>query len=108
MDPKLTTDNRTFELKRLRDFYEKERDTLYDQVANLQGQKERLDWAIKVINAQMLQIEKEEALKFSQYKQQQQALQVAKEQGNVGVHPSERKTKLSERKAQVKSEENKE
>lgn len=105
MDPKLTTENRTFELKRLRDFYEKERDSLYDQVANLQGQKERMDWAIKVINAQMLQIEKEEALKFAQYRQQEEALQAARERGNVGAHPSERKAKLAERKAK---EENKE
>lgn len=99
-------EKRTAELKRLQDFYEKERDKLYDQVANLQGQKERLDWAIRVINAQIEQIIKEEEMKAAMSKRQEEALQVAHEQGNVGSHPSERKTNLAERKkAQKKKKE---
>jgi hypothetical protein len=105
MDPKVTIENKTFELKRLKEFYEKEKEALGNQIINLQGQKERLDWAIRVINAQMVQIEKEEGQKFAQYIQQQQALEIAKEQGNIGVHPSERKAKLNERKIQAKIEE---
>jgi hypothetical protein len=95
---------RTKELKRLQEFYEQERDKLYDQVANLQGQRDRLDWAIKVINAQLLQIEKEEQQKASLIAQQQQAMMAAREQGNIGAHPSERKVKVQERKAQAKKE----
>jgi hypothetical protein len=96
-------EKRTFELKRLQEFYEKERDKLYDQVANLQGQKERLDWAIRVINAQIAQIEKEEQQKAVLAMQQQQALEAARQQGNVASHPSERKGNLAERKARTKN-----
>jgi hypothetical protein len=96
---------RTKEIKRLQEFYEQERDKLYDQVANLQGQKDRLDWAIKVINAQLLQIEKEEQQKANLIAQQQQAMMAAREQGNIGTHPSERKAKIQERKIQAKKEE---
>lgn len=94
--------DRTQELRRLQDFYEKERDKLYDQVANLQGQKERLDWAIRVVNTQIHQIEKQEQERILAEKRQREAFEIAKEKGNVGSHPSERKQKLNERRKQAK------
>lgn len=94
-------DQRTIELKKLLDFYEQERDKLYDQVANLQGQKERLDWAIRVINARVEHITKEEQQRAALIKQQNEAMESAREQGNVGVHPSERKGKLAERRKEA-------
>ena len=95
---------RTDDLKRLQDFFEQERDKLYDQVANLQGQKERLDWAIKNINGLILQIEKQEEATAQQLQKQAEAMAVAREKGNVGAHPSERKETIAERKKKDKEE----
>ena len=90
-------EQKTASLKKLQEVYEAERDKLYDQVANLNGQKERLDWAIRVINAFVTQIKKEEEQKIIYAKQQEEAMKIAKEAKNVGAHPSERKSTLVER-----------
>ena len=95
-------EQRTAELLRLHGFFEQERDKLYDQVANLQGQKERLDWSIKVITGQVEQIRKEEAQRAAYAKAQDEAMQAARLAGNVGTHPDVRKEKVLERKAEAK------
>ena len=97
-------EQRTIELKKMQDFLEQERDKLYDQVANLQGQKDRLDWTIRVVMSRIEQIHKEEEHRAALAKQQNVAMQSAREQGNVGVHPNERKGKVAERKAEARKE----
>lgn len=96
-------EQRTAELLKLQSFFEEERDKLYDQVANLQGQKQRLDWTIRVINAQLEQIKKEEAQRAAYIKAQNEAMEAARVAGNVGTHPDLRKEQVMERKAQAKS-----
>lgn len=97
-------EQRTAELLKLQTFFESERDKLYDQVANLQGQKDRLDWTIRVINAQLESIKKEEAQREAYTRQQNEAMTAAREAGNVGTHPNVRKEGVAARKAQAKKE----
>jgi len=103
---------RTAALKSTIEVFESERDKLLDQVAHLKGHSDRLEWVIRVLLAQVARIEQEEmeqAKKQEEEKQKQQidtelaaqheaALALARQAGNVGVHPSERKAKLSNRK----------
>jgi septal ring factor EnvC (AmiA/AmiB activator) len=90
-------ETRTAELRRLLDAFEKERDKLLDQVQYLKGNADRMEWVIRVINTQLNQIENEEKQREIVMKQQAEAMILAKEQGNVGTHPSERKTVVSRR-----------
>ena len=108
------TELRTAATKVALDAFEKERDKLLDQLANLKGQADRLEWVIKVLLNQVTQIEQEETILEQQRKQQEtmleqqrkqqeEAMKSAREAGNVGTHPSERKADLAERKQQAKA-----
>ena len=79
---------RTKDIKRLVEAFEQERDKLLDQVQYLKGHSERIEWVIKVMNSQVAQIEQEENQKIILQRAQEQALQAAREKGNVGAHPS--------------------
>ena len=97
-------ETRTAATKIAIDAFEKERDKMLDQLANLKGQADRLEWVIKVLLGQVAQIEQEESQLEQLKKQQELAMQAAREAGNVGVHPSERREALTERKQQAKQE----
>lgn len=101
-----TVDVRTGDLKKIVEAFEVERDKLLDQVQYLKGSAERLEWVIKVMNAQLDRIQKEEQQKEFLAEQQRRALEAAKEKGNVGVHPSmtERRADLAERRASASQE----
>lgn len=99
------TEVRTAATRAAIDAFEKERDKLLDQLANLKGQADRLEWVIKILLSQVTQIEQEEAKLEQLRKQQEDALKLAREAGNVGIHPSERKNDLAERKQQAKEAE---
>lgn len=89
--------SRTAEMKKLVDAFEKERDKLLDQVQFIKGHAERMEWVIKVMNSHISTVEKEEEQKAIQAAAYEDAIKVAREKGNVGVHPSERPS-LAERK----------
>lgn len=119
----MTLELRTTDLKKTINAFEQERDKLLDQVQYLKGNSDRLEWVIKVLNAQLTQIEQEETQKTKQAAQlaaqlaaqhaaqlaaaqqlatqQAAAMQAAHEQGNVGKHPDERKSDIKERKKQA-------
>ena len=93
---------RIAELQRIRDAFEPERDKLLDQVQYLKGQADRIEWVIKVLNGQIAQIEKEEEMKAAIAEQREESLKVAREKGNVGSHPSEKKETLEHRRKTAK------
>lgn len=90
---------RTGDLRKIVDAFESERDKLLDQVQYLKGSADRLEWTIKVLNGQIDRVEKEEKQKAAIAAQANQALESAREKGNVGAHPtfSERSADLNAR-----------
>lgn len=102
-------DLRTNDLKKIVEAFELERDKLLDQVQYLKGSAERLEWVIKIMNAQLDRIQKEEQQRELLAEQQRVALEAAKARGNLGVHPSmsERRADLAERRnGQTSQEDN--
>lgn len=93
-----TLELRTTDLKKLITAFEKERDTLLDQVQYLKGNADRMEWVIRVLTAQLAQIEKEEEQRLILAAQQEKALETAHQNGNISAHPSVRSTELAERK----------
>ena len=89
--------NRTEEVRKLIDAFEKERDKLLDQVQYIKGHAERMEWVIKVMNAHISVVEKEEEQKIKQAAMYEEAAKVAREKGNIGAHPSERAGDLAQR-----------
>jgi len=91
------------ELQRIREGFEPERDKLLDQVQYIKGQADRMEWVIKVLNGQidqLVQMEKQAEIQAREY---QKSLESARDKGNVGVHPDEKKISLKERKKKKKS-----
>lgn len=93
----MSSELRTRDLKKIIEAFEQERDKLLDQVQHIKGHADRMEWVIKVLLGQVDRIEKEEKQRLAMLQQQQEAMRIAKEKGNVGTHPSE-KPNVSERK----------
>ena len=92
----MSVDLRTRDLKKIIEAFEQERDKLLDQVQHIKGHADRMEWVIKVLMGQVDRIEKEEKQRQIMLQQQEEAMKIAKEKGNVGVHPSE-KPSITER-----------
>ena len=86
-------------IQRVIDFMEREKIKTNEQMIQLRGSTERLDWSIKVMQLTIQQIQQE----IIQKQQAEEALRVAREEGNIGVHPDVRKETLQQRKKSDKN-----
>jgi len=89
--------------KALLDLLEPERDKMLDNYHYVRGSKDMIEKIVKGVSAlyeneiKNIEIERLATIK------REEALKVAREKGNVGVHPSERPNTLQERREQAPS-----